>query len=57
MTPRQLIESQGRKPVLGWIDQRRKPLDLNSTDVRQTWAAVKRLETIALSQKGKHGSL
>ena len=57
MTPRQLIESQGRKPVLGWIDQRRKPVDLRVTDIKRTWAAVKRLETIAASQKGKHGSL
>jgi hypothetical protein len=41
---KQLIESRGRAPVLGWADNRsrRDPIDLLSTDIRKTFDRVQR---------------
>ena len=41
---KQLIESRGRAPVLGWADDRsrRDPIDLLSTDIRRTFERVQR---------------
>jgi hypothetical protein len=38
MNARELVESQGRKPVLGWAQERE--IDLKKTDVRETWRKV-----------------
>jgi hypothetical protein len=38
MNARELIESQGRKPALGWAQER--VIDLKKTDVRETWRVV-----------------
>ena len=42
MSTRRLLEEQGRAPVLGWCDQRRKgcPVSLTKTDVKKTWQTV-----------------
>ena len=44
LSARELIESRGRAPVLGWADNRsrRDPIDLLSTDIRKTFERVQR---------------
>jgi hypothetical protein len=46
MTARELIESRGRKPVLGWCDNRVRPVNLRHTDIRETWVYVRQLELL-----------
>lgn len=43
MNNKQLIEEQGRAPVLGWIDNRAFgcPVNLRVTDVKETWRKAK----------------
>jgi hypothetical protein len=41
MNAREIIESQGRKPVLGWAQDRK--IDLKQTDIRKTWRRVERV--------------
>ena len=40
------LEALGKKPTLGWVDER-KPgeVNLRATDVRRTWERVRSLET------------
>ena len=38
MNAKELIESQGRKPALGWAQERE--IDLKSADVQSTWRKV-----------------
>jgi hypothetical protein len=44
LSTKELIESRGRAPVLGWADNRsrRDPIDLLSTDIRKTFERVQR---------------
>lgn len=38
MNAKELIESQGRKPALGWAQERE--IDLKKADVQETWKRV-----------------
>jgi hypothetical protein len=42
---KELIESRGRAPVLGWAGSRnrRDPIDLQATDIRKTFERVQRV--------------
>jgi hypothetical protein len=49
MNAREIIESQGRKPVLGWAQDRK--IDLKQTDVKRTWRRVERVIKQSTIQK------
>ena len=42
ISAKDLIESRGRAPVLGWADNRTRKVDLTSTDIRKTFERIQR---------------
>lgn len=44
MNARELIESQGRAPILGWLEGRK--IDLRTTDVRKTFARIRKAQAL-----------
>lgn len=44
MKLKERIESEGRAPVLGWCDNRKVPVNLYKTDIKQTWRLVQEFQ-------------